>query len=179
MEDAFLKHIKEHSKVTAYVLPLLKLSKFSFGEDNFVESWINHDGHLVCVEIKDLAPVILHSEVVNDPTLFDIRSLGLRQHYEMWFRIPLTWYMDISMFLKGRYSLMSEEAKAMIRTYSGMPYRVPDPNDGMLYTDFLLLALDKNVMLKDKWEERIDERISKSSELINPPDSRDFKEYAQ
>jgi hypothetical protein len=178
MEDGFLKHVKAYNKVTVYILPLLKLNKFSFGENNFVGSYINRERSHLCVEIKDLAPVILHGTVVNHTDLVDIRPMGLRANYELWFAIPRGWGRDIDMFVQGKYSRLSEEAKSMIRTYSGFPYRLPDP-DGMIYSDYFLLAMEKHKMLREKWEARLDERIPTHMELMNPPSDRDFREFTQ
>lgn len=178
MEDGFLKHVKAYSRVTVYILPLLKLSKFSFGEDNFAESYINQEGTHCCVEIKNLAPVILHGTVVNHPKLIDIRPLELCGNYELWFEIDRAWGRDVELFIRGKYSRFSEEAKSMIRTYSGFPYRLPDP-DGMLYSDWFLLALERHQMLRDKWEARLDERIPETMELMSPPGKRDFREFTQ
>lgn len=180
MGDAFLEHMKQHSKVTVYILPLLMLNKFSFGEDNFIESYINRGGSHVCVEVNHLAKCILNGSVAHQ-AMVDIRMIGTlgRSVHQLWFELSSQWEPDVHKFLKGRYGRLSEEAKSMIRTYSGLPYRIADPDDGMLYTDYLLLALDRNKMLRDKWEDRIDGHIPETMDLVDPPGERDFKEFTQ
>lgn len=174
--DAFLAKLKEDSKITIYALPLLALSKFSF--DGFVSSYINREGTHLCVETK--AEANLSLDAIAHPHLRLLRQVGDRMNF--WYTVPIAWWPDMALLVKGRYSMVSEEAKSMIRTYSGLPYRVQDPDGYELYTDYRLLALDRDASLRKKWESLIrpERSISKYAELMDAPDEqRDFREFQQ
>jgi hypothetical protein len=101
----------------------------------------------------------------------------------LWYYIPDRWDQDVQLILKGKYGDLSEAAKSMIRTYSGLPYRLQMPPDtvndhpeGYLYTDYRLLALDRDPTLRRKMEELVGEPIP-SPDVISPPGEGDFREY--
>lgn len=173
MDEKFIQWIKEHSKVTYYLLPLLKLNKFSFGEGNFIESYVNEEGTVICVEVHDgnLCP-----EVSRSKWLLEITSSDGR--WQFWLRLEGTWNLDFRLFRNGLYSRFSERAKAMIRTHSGMPYRQM-AEDSFLYTDYRLLALERSDVLRKKWEQelQLDEHLRESMDLMEPPGPSNFKAH--
>lgn len=175
MDDAFLDELQANTKVTFYVLPLLCLNKFSF-DDKFVDSYINREGTFVCVEVRHDSQMSL--DVLGSPYL---RFIDTRKEkmVDIWFKIPAAFWPDVQLFIRGRYGDLSEEAKSMIRTWSGLNYRAPD-DDGQLYTDYLLLALDRSPALRKKWESLYGLKthiIPKGMDLINPPGERDFRTF--
>jgi hypothetical protein len=58
------------------------------------------------------------------------------------FVLPEKWDVDIQLFLEGKYSQMSTEAKEYIKEYAGMRYKQEDPTTGRPFTDARLLAID-------------------------------------
>lgn len=174
MEDEFLEELKIHTKVTYYVLPLLCLNKFSF-DDKFIDAYINREGTHLCVELHRGADMNL--DVYGNPYLHTMDCTGNK--WNLWFRLPGEYLDDVQLFILGRYGDLSDEAKSMIRAYSGLPYRMATDED-VLVTDYRLLALDRSYWLKQKWdslyglEEGV---ITEGMDLINPPGERDFRSY--
>lgn len=176
MEDAFLTELLAHTKVTFYVLPLLCMNKFSF-DDKFVDSYINREGTHLCVGLRKGTEMSL--DVLGNPYL---RFIDTRpdESVEVWFRIPVDFWSDVQLFIGGHYGDFSEEAKSMIRAYSGLGYRVPDEEGEGVVTDYRLLALDRSVHLRHKWEslyKLTPDVITKGMDLIDPPGERDFKPF--
>lgn len=176
MEDDFLEELKGHTKVTFYVLPLLCLNKFSF-DDKFIDAYINREGTHLCVALCQGAD--LHIEVTSNPYLISISCTS--NVWQLWFRLPGEYLDDVQLFILGRYGDLSDEAKSMIRAYSGLPYRMTTEDD-LMVTDYRLLALDRSHWLKQKWDslyELEEGVITEGMDLINPPGERDFRSYKQ
>lgn len=70
------------------------------------------------------------------------------------FNIPACWVNDYQLFLEGKYSRMSDDAKHRIKELSGLKYEVAD-NLGNKLTDAVLMALDNHHALRSKWIEII------------------------
>jgi hypothetical protein len=70
------------------------------------------------------------------------------------FNIPACWENDYQLFIEGKYSRMSENAKQKIKELSGLKYEVAD-NLGNKLTDAVLMALDNHHALRSKWLEII------------------------
>lgn len=134
--------MKEVNLCTYFLLPLLGLSEYSFGEGNFTNSFVDRNGEFLYVAIHsfDLVPLDVRQGVekvkTTDGTLY------------MRFRFPDLWKADIERFAKGKYSTMSTTAKQAIRTYSGLMYK--DEREGTMYTDFRLVALERSQSLVDE-----------------------------
>ena len=166
-----LRELKSVNKCTIFVLPLLTLGGRSF--DEFIESYIDPKGKFICVEVQSLKRQSV--AVLTHESMMAMRKS--KAGIELWFRIPSQWWTDVQLFKEGKYSLMSEEAKSMIRTYSGLPYRMMDYFGYEAYTDFRLLALDKHPVLRAMWEERVDEDIPSSLDLLDIPGDREFRRF--
>lgn len=166
-----LRELRGRNKCTIYVLPLLSLNSGSF--DEFVESYIDPGGKHLCVEVRNMRAQSI--EVLTHPALRCVQ--GTREAAQIWFTIPSQWWMDVQLFIEGKYSRMSEESKSMIRTYSGLAYRMVDFDGYELHTDYRLMALDKNPLLRRKWEMLVGQGIPESLDLMQPPGDRDFRRF--
>lgn len=151
---------------STYMLPLIGLNHKSFGENNFVSSYISEtDAHLV-VELKMIPPLVIgHSKFV-----FKFKSGD--NSYAV-FEVPPQFQNTVKLFREGRYSRFSDEAKTMIRKKSGLRYRAIQPN-GVMKTARELLALDRDKELKKALEEELDEKIEKDAELASIPGEENF-----
>ena len=107
------------------------------------------------------------------------------------FKIPAEFDSDVQLFIKGDYSQMSETAKNIIKEYSCLEYNYDceDSDEDInkfgktpLYTDDLLLVLDKSPELRKKWEKEFGEIITivipESCELLPPPGKAAFIDLA-
>jgi hypothetical protein len=164
--------ITEEKKCAVYLLPLIQLSKFSFGVSNFVNCYINANGTVLTVEVIDLqlsTPFNTHPEYLNERE----NESG---HGFIWFSLPDRWYRDFERFRKGKYSEFSGPAKHMIREYSQLTCKEFDPETGQNFTSAFLLALDKDPLLREHWERDLGVYLAEDSELLSPPTEADFKE---
>ena len=170
----FVKTVGEYNKCTFFILPLIQLSKFSFGAGNFVDSYVDWEGTRIIVKVRDLRLSL------------DFSSHWAFQHEEqfedyglLYFSIDPIWRDDFHLFRQGKYSRMSEAAKAEIYQFSGLSYKERKP-EGVEVTDARLLALERSPLLRVKWEkelglyERGNDPISEESELLDPPSESCF-----
>lgn len=151
---------------TYFILPLLKLNKFSFVTPrNFVESYLHEEGTSIFVKL-------------NDIHFFEHR-MRLHAYYKAWWKdeqgkhyiqysIPEQYQQDVQLFLQGKYSKFSAKAKEMIQIHSGLVFRSRDEK-GTILTDTRLLALEKSPLVKRMWEERLAVELDDESELLSMP----------
>lgn len=147
-ESRFVQEVTEHTLTTYFLLPLIQLNKFSFGSANFLNCYVNRDGTKLIVEVVDLRlslPMHLHPEYAG---ISETENTGC-----FYFYLPDVWKEDFLLFQKGQYSKFSENAKEMIRAYSGLPYQ--NERNGQTLTDARLLALDKSPVLRKAWEDEL------------------------
>lgn len=155
-----------HNKSVYYILPLIGLSKFSFGGgDNFVNSYVSYNGKVIAViKEKELAlEFIEHAFYCTDFHVPDTEYTAIV------FTIPKEFEEDLSLFLEGKYSKMSEASKSMILKYSGLPYRNTVPGSPAVVTHKLLMVLDKNNSLKTWMENLMEITIDADQELLEKP----------
>ena len=129
--------MKNVNLCTYFMLPLLGLSEHSFGERNFINSYISRDGDCIYVRVysKHLLPSSIRSGNNLVTTLFDEEYLVLP--------FPPLWREDIEKFLNGKYSQMSLPAKELIVQHSGLEYKAKGES-GTQLTDFRLIALTRH-----------------------------------
>lgn len=159
------------SLCSTYVLPLIGLNRYSFGETNFVNSYLSEDLSYVVVELK-----LITQNVQQHPRFrFDFkegsRSLAV-------FEMPEQYGETIRMFVDGKYSKFPEESKNIIRKRSGLRYNVPQP-DGSRTSARELLALDKSDVLRRALERELSNPgspvvIDHDAELMDIPGEREF-----
>jgi len=164
---------KEHL-CTFFVLPLIGLSRFNFGEGNFVNCYISNDLSKVFVQVHDIKVVPMDIKITC--TTLHVKD-GLKEKYGipgavLEFTIPELWNKDLQLFQKGLYSKMSPYAKDLIKKLSGLKDGVSKLDK--IITDYRLLALDKSPYLKEYLEEALDTSLSPDSELMEPPAKEQF-----
>ncbi len=169
----FFNAVYDYNICTYYLLPLLKLNKYRFGHRNFRQSYVNSRN-----------PHILYIEVAWTPTLVDGDKgyQGIQKKDGKLFLVyilPDEWASDIQLFLKGHYSLMSDDAKEMIRTHGGMRNNQVDVSTGRPWTDARLMAIDTKspnvrTFLRLHIERELKVILPNDAELIAPPNENCF-----
>lgn len=157
---------------TYFVLPLLKINKDIFVSGlNFVDSFLTRDGKDIFVWVNE--------------TTFFLNRVALNPQFETtWndtsgnkyiqFSIPEKWHADVQLFIKGKYSLMSEKAKQMIRQHSGLQYRERRETDKVIVTDIRLLALNRSIAVRELWQVHYGVTLDEHDELLSLPERRAF-----
>src|SRR5450631_3633337 len=117
MPSEFVNAVTKHNLCTWYMLPLIYLNKASFGEGNFIESFINSSGSTLTVEVVMLD--MCHRDCLASPYL--LRCNEMPQQYAMlWYYLPRRWKSDFELFKAGKFSKFSARAKHNIQEYSGL-----------------------------------------------------------
>lgn len=170
MEDNFkLRSISEKENYATYLaLPLLELSKFSFGEGNFMNSYLTINGQ-ICVLVKNIDqcgwPVEQHRCYRTDMPYHD----GILIVFK-----PLKGFeQDILNILQGKYSQLSEKANTAIETYAGMHVDFPQQGGGTL-TSRLIAILRKDPGYRALIEHRLGTHLPEDAELEPPLRDQDI-----
>lgn len=156
---------------TYFLLPLLKLNYLRFGGfSNLLYTQVHRNGLFITVTV--LSKEDCDVKVKQHP--FFRKCYEDSGTYKMVFRVPAEYLKDVLTFINGRYSRMSDIAKLMIRTYSGLPYKVKDTDSTCVYTDGLLLALNRSRTILDCWIEDLYDpgetvAITEEDELLDYP----------
>lgn len=169
MRDPFIEKLNEKNLCTWYGLPFLNLNVSAFGCTNFINSYQVRYTYLIAVEVKDIQQCM---PVMNISFFVKMAQVSDKEYFL--FEVPDFWKDDYELFLEGKYSKMSEDAKLKIKEVSGLKYEVPDKTGAKL-TDAILMALDKHPVLRNKWSEIIG--ISEyllPEELLSPPSENSF-----
>lgn len=179
--NPFVKKVSEYHLSTWFILPLIQLNKFSFGEANFVNSYVNAAGTIITVEMIDLR---LCESFQNHPEYKDEKSTG--KHSFIYFELPARWRTDFELFKAGKYSKMSDEAKELIIAHSGLKYQYVDEDNQTPITDARLMALERSDILREKWIDELSVHVGKykskphisaDAELLSVPSSETFMEF--
>lgn len=169
MSDPFIEKLNEKHLCSWYILPLLDLNVEAFGFSNFVNGYQVKGTYLIAIQVLDM-------HLCADTLLSQHYEYGssLEHNDYLLFQIPAEWRKDYEMFLSGKYSKMSEEAKQKIREMSGLKYEVADECGNKL-TDAILMALDNHPVLRRKWVELINTTdYWIPEELLSPPAESSF-----
>lgn len=170
MMDPFVQKLNERNLCSWYVLPWIGLSVESFQKANFINSFLVRGRMSIAVQVADvnLCRDLLDSYYYE--SAFELQD-GTTV---LVFWIDESWSADYAFFLEGLYSKFSEDTKDMIRQLSGLEYKVKD-TDGSFTTDAIIMALDKDVVLKEVWMELLDVREnSMPNDYLSPPGDRSF-----
>lgn len=161
MTETFkLRSISEKENYATYLaLPLLELSKYSFGEGNFMNSYLTINGQ-IGVLVKDIDdcgwPVEEHRGYVTDQPLYD----GVL----ILFKPAAGFDKDILTLLEGKYSQLSEKAMQMIEHYSGLHVDFKQ-KDGSTFSSRLISIIRKDPAYRTLLEERLGIRLEDDEEL--------------
>lgn len=156
--------------VTYYILPLLAINKNSFG-GHFKNSYIDKAGIKVFVELKKnmVSPTYKHTPNYVSEVIFNNTLLVM-------FEVPLEFLQDSKLFVVGKYSEMSKDAKKIIFASSTLPYN--KTMGSFVVSHPVLQALDKTKTLKSFLINELHVvTIEDSAELINPPYDNWFIEH--
>lgn len=165
-----LKAIKGVNLATYYLLPTIGLSEHSFGESNFINTYLHKEDSTYFLVVQIFSAKKLPVEVFAGTIILsdDTKSYAM-------FKVPEMWNTDIDLFMEGKYSKLSQELKELIVRNSGLSNLVEQ--NGVLYTDIRILALDKHEALEealvnayyDQKDYYIGKEILKSSEFLPIP----------
>lgn len=168
MAESVITSIRTYNLVSYYLLPLIQLNRFMFGEDNFINSYVASDGSHMHVQVKDL-----HDNEIpyKNQWFYTVHQLGDRNYFT--FVLPRRWKATFDLFREGKYSEFSEYAKEYITSYSGLQYQ--ELINGIRYTDARLMALYRNNALRNMLAEElaVDPSLLQG-ELITPPPPDEF-----
>ena len=154
-----------------YMLPLTGLNKSSFGESNFINSYLAEDNVHLVVELKQVTTVILHHSFFRFSFMRDGRNYAA-------FEIPTQLRDTLPKFREGRYSEFSQEAKTVIirkLKSDTMPYKKVLAN-GQFSTAREFLVLEKKEEERLMMEKELAVKIEKNAELASIPGSENFIE---
>jgi hypothetical protein len=174
MSKEIIKYLHECNLVACYLLPLLEINKFKFGDNNFVEAYVNRKGTQIYVEVNDFSGA-------EDPYHNDNYSatLGMYNRKFIVFTLPEKWKHTFQMFREGKYSEFTKLAKAMILQHSGLLWKQPATGKSRKQlSDGRLLAMYRSdvlrIALADQLEIDPDDLLDR--ELIDPPRDSEFIE---
>jgi hypothetical protein len=142
-----IKAMTEVNLCTYFLLPLLGLSEHSFGESNFINSFLSEDGESIYVRVYNAKYV---PEGVRQGSVL-VMTTDKEEYLEFYF--PDLWVEDVRHFMDGKYSLMSDSAKHFIRLNSGLEYQ--EERNGLQFSDFRLIALSRSPVLIEEWKRHL------------------------
>lgn len=161
-----LEEVKRFNLCTHYILPLTGVTRDSFAEALFLNSYLDVQHRLIIVNVVmlDWVPEPLVKKAKKVWSIPEKNSFLAYEIHEMWTR-------DIERFCKGKYSEMSFDAKEIIKERSGLVYR--ESAGSGTYSHFILLALDKAPEFKIWLEEQLGVDELKG-ELLSEPSPGSF-----
>lgn len=165
------KEKRSFNLCTTYILPLIGLNKFSFGNNNdsYINSYLSEDDSHVIVELQGYV-----SNLIANHANYRF-AYPKEGHNFVVFELPSSFKKDVQRFREGKYSEFSEDAKKLIRKKSGLKYKVPVVG-GKVETDIALLALDKDQELREYLEKKLGVKLAESAELASIPGEENFLE---
>lgn len=169
--NGLLKEIKQTNLCTWYLLPLTGLTRFSFGDGLFINSYLDVRNLWIIVHVPDLylVPSRLQGHAVRSWS----NDRGGFLAYQL---LPI-WNETVYCYVSGLYSQFPEDVKAVIFERSGLPYRQPDDKKGFI-TDVRLMALEGHEALKQYLREQLDVH-ELPTELLLPPSPESFMDVQE
>lgn len=160
MTDFKLRSISEKENYATYLaLPVLELSKYSFGEDNFMNSYLTVNGN-IGVLVKDIDAVTWtineHRYYRTDMPYYD-GALIL-------FKCPKWFEEDMVCLLDNKFSKLSPIALREIKYYSGMIIDWQN-KDGTTSTHRLIQAIRKEDSVRAQLAEHLGAIVTEDMEL--------------
>lgn len=149
------------------MLPLLNLNRFSFGSrDNFVDSYISNDDHHIVVKVNSFQQKFTSHQNYR----FDFSK---DSHIWIVYEIPGQYLDAVKKFREGKFSQFSNEVKSIIKSRSGLKWRVPRTPRTVI-SAIELLALDRDRDLKDKIERSLEVKLPDDAELMSIPEESNY-----
>lgn len=169
MDQEFkLRSIPDKENYATYLaLPALEVSKYSFGEGNFMNSYITVNGN-IAVLVRTIDAVLWnfweHRFYRSDMPYYD--------GYLILFKCPKWFEQDMLYLLDSKFSKLSEAALIMIEEYSGMPINFPTKEGNL--THRLILALRKDSGVRTQLGKYLNCEITEDMELEPPLRDQDI-----
>ena len=164
-----LRSISDKENYATYLLlPLLELSKYSFGKGNFMNSYVTINAQIgVLVREIDDVPWNFweHINYRTDMPLYD-GTLIL-------FKPSVFFEPDVVAVLDSKYSQLSVDAMGMIRDYSGLVMDFKT-KEGNILTHQLIKAIRQDKEVRTLLAEYLNESITEDMELEPPLREQDI-----
>lgn len=171
-----IKAIYDSNICTYYLLPLVRLNKFSFGPDNFVQCYTSHDGSKLYIELKEVPEFVYHRDDYLGCTILPGGGLAVA------LSLPDIWWDDHRKFIAGKYSEFSPEAKKCIRAFSGLAEDQNIIHTHYTYMDSRLIAIGDDPVVRTKLRQILSEELNVeipiTAELISIPNEGNFIDKA-
>ena len=154
-----------HNLCNYYILPFIKRSQNDFKEGKFVASYLDLEAVQVVVEVEEMQEVY---------KTFAHYSFSVDKGFKsyIFYDIPEQFHTDVAMFMAGKYSQFSDDAKIFIRKYSKLPYSTG--YDGKIKKSVWFHVLDKSNKLRISLEEQLGEALPVNAELASRPHKCNF-----
>lgn len=170
--NALLKEIRQTNLCTWYLLPLTGLTRFSFGEGLFINSYLEPKKQWVIVQVPDI-------NLVPGP----LRSFSIKQWNNdrggfLAYPIVDIWQEDVQLYIAGQYSKFSDDLKALIFKRSGLPYK-EFTEDGSIHTDIRLLALESKKVVQRYLEQELNVVMEPDQEVLGIPPPESFMDVQE
>lgn len=162
--NSLLKEIKRYNLCTFYLLPLTGLTRFSFGEGLFVNSYLDPKRLWIIVQIADLELIPYKSKLRAHAVKTWQDDRGGFLAYEL---LDM-WKDDIHAYATGKYSRFSSDLKSISFERSGLPYK-ESQEDGSIHTDIRLMALDGKEVVREYIEDQLQVTLDPDQEVLGPP----------
>lgn len=158
--------VQQHDNLcNHYILPLVKRSSHDFKDGKFVASYLDLEQVQVVVEVEEMQEV--YKSFAN-------YSFSVDKGYKtyIFYDIPVNFHNDVAMFMSGKYSQFSDEAKSYIRKYSKLPYSTG--YDGKIKKSVWFHVLDKSDKLRASLERALGQELPANAELASLPEPCNF-----
>lgn len=167
-----LSEIRKYNLCTWYLLPLVGLNRFSFGEGLFINSYLDRKNLWIIVQIPDLNLVSAKLKVSA------IRLWSNDRGGFLAYSLPSMSAYDVHWYIKGMYSRFSNSLKSIIFERSGLPYRKLK-SDGGTETDIRLLALEGREVVRDFIERELQVIMDPNQEVLGKPSPESFMDIEE
>lgn len=174
MSETLINELRNENLSTYFVLPLLTLNKFSFINPNYVNSYLTEDRKYIVVEVV-LQELLSRTVYYSHPCFRGLCRSKDNSHLYLVYEIPRKCWYDVQLFTQGKYSEFSPGTKEKIIRFSTLLYQQKE--NGVIVTDGRLLALEKHILMKEMWEERLsNERswVDLDGELLSIPGKESY-----
>lgn len=164
--------IYDYNICTYYLLPLVKLNKFSFGDNNFKQCFVSRDGSKLYVAVARIPDFVHKKEEYLGTTILPNGDMALI------FGLHPLWREDFQSFIAGRYSKLSRQAKDAVLAYSGLPFGQMTRDGSIPFTDSRILAIDPDPQSRAKLRRALMSElgvdIPVDQELISIPTEQNY-----
>ncbi len=137
MISRFLPMVNGDTVLNYYALPLVGVNRKYFGK-HFVTTKISKNGDVLFILVSDdvYEDIDFPNKIIHEGNTY------------LFYKVSLEFLDDMLKIIEGKYSLISGDAKRLIRQNSGLMDRVKK-DDGHRYTSKLIYALNRERALID------------------------------